>query len=297
MDGTVLREKRFDTGSVEINYGEGPPNGRPLVILHGGAGSWRSGEAFIRLLEDHWHIYAPDFRGHGKSGHVPGRYLLQDYATDTAAFLRQVVRVPAVLFGHSLGGEVAIMVAAQHPEVVRAVIVGDAPLSTRNHPTEAVAHKEMNVLWHGLAGQPAPLILASLRNMRVSVSGSSPKRAIDVFGEQNPWFELQADNLSRLDPDVLGAVLEGPEFMLTGYEPEQLLPAITCPVLLLQADAAAGGVLRDEEVNIGLRLLPDVEHVRLEGIGHELHGPQLQAKRVFEAVAPFLANLKASPLF
>src|SRR5262245_53026388 len=118
----MLGERRFQTGSVEINYAESPPTGLPIVVLHGGAGSWRSGIGLIELLAERWHVYAPDFRGHGLSGRVPGRYVLRDYATDTAAFLERVVREPAVVYGHSLGGEVAIMVAAQHPPLVRALI-------------------------------------------------------------------------------------------------------------------------------------------------------------------------------
>jgi pimeloyl-ACP methyl ester carboxylesterase len=286
-----LHERGFDTGIVEVNYGEGPPNGPPFVVLHGGAGSWRSGEALIRLLSDRWHVYAPDFRGHGKSGHVAGHYLLEDYAADTASFLGKAVQDPAVLFGHSLGGEVAVMVAGLHPGLVRAVIVGDAPLSTDNHPTEVVAHRQMNLLWHSLSGRPPAEVVAALKEMPVPSREGAPGRADDVFGEDNPWFEFQAQNLNLLDPGVLAAVLEGPQFMLRGYKPEQLLPAISCPVLLLQADAAFGGMLRDEEVEMGLRLLPAASHVRLQGIGHELQGPPEQASRVFEAISPFLASL------
>ena len=126
--------------------------------------------------------------------------------------------------------------------------------------------------------------------MMVPVPGdNSPRRAGDAFGEDNPWFAFQAMNLHRLDPDMLAAVLAGPEVMLDGYEPETLLPAIRCPVLLLQADPAAGGMLSDGEVARSLRLLPRGRHVRLEGIGHELHGPH--AQRVLDAMAPFLASV------
>ena len=103
-----MLERRFQTGVVELSYAEGPAVGPALVLLHGGAGSWKSGGALIDMLAERWHVYAPDFRGHGKSGHAPGRYRLRDYVADTAAFLEQVVKEPAVLYGHSLGGEVAI---------------------------------------------------------------------------------------------------------------------------------------------------------------------------------------------
>lgn len=283
----MLAERQFHTGTVEINYGEGPPAGLPLVILHGGAVSWRYGDAFIDLLTARWHVFAPDLRGHGQSGRVPGRYHLADYAEDIVAFLTGVVREPAVVYGHSLGGEVAVMVAAHHPGLVRAVVVGDVPFSAENHPTEEPGHRAMNELWYRLAGGRTEEIADGLREMRVSVPGTSATvRAGDAFGEENPWFAFQASNLSLLDPGVLAAVLEGPEVMLAGYDPEVLLPGISCPVLILQADPAAGGLLSDGEVEKGLRLLPRATHVRLDGIGHELHGRH--AERILEAITPFL---------
>jgi pimeloyl-ACP methyl ester carboxylesterase len=293
----VLSERRFHTGTVELNYGEGPPNGPPFVILHGGAGSWHYADDLIALLVARWHVYAPDFRGHGLSGRVPGRYNLRDYAADTAAFLAGVVREPAVVYGHSLGGEVAIMAAAMQPGLFRAVIHGDVQFSRDDHPPKAdednlqyKLHLAQNELWHRLAGRPAAEIAGALRDMPVFVPGiEEPVRAGDAFGEDNPWFEFQAMNLHRLDPGMLAAVRIGRAVMREGYDPETLLPAISCPVLILQADPAAGGALSDEEVEKGLRLLPRATHVRLEGIGHELHG--LHAQRVLDAIGPFLESV------
>ena len=203
----MMRERRFHTGMVEINYAEGPPNGRPFVLLHGGAGSWEYGSALVRALEPQWHVYAPDLRGHGKSGHVRGRYRLQDYVADTTSFLGHIVQEPAIVYGHSLGGEVAIMVAAEQPGLVRALIVGDAPLSVVGHPTEEETHKAMNVLWQSLAGKPTAEIAPALRAMSVRVPGdSAPRTASDVFGAESPWFAHQSENLHQLDPDVLRAV-------------------------------------------------------------------------------------------
>jgi pimeloyl-ACP methyl ester carboxylesterase len=283
-----MQERRFHTGTVELNYGEGPPNGSPFVILHGGSTSWRGADALIDLLVDRWHVYAPDFRGHGLSGHVPGRYHLRDYADDTIAFLAGAVRQPAVVYGHSLGGEVAIMVAATRPDLVRAVIHGDVPFSKENHPNPT--HRTMVELWHRLAGRPVAEIEAALREMPVSVPGTdAPVRAEDAFGAASRWFAFQASNLHRQDPDMLAVVLAGPEVMLDGYEPETLLPAIACPVLILQADPAAGGMLSDAEVEKGLRLLPRASHLRLEGIGHPLHGTH--ARQVLDAMSPFLESV------
>jgi len=116
----MVAEHTFHTGTVDLNYAEGEASGPPIVLLHGGSLRWQSVMPLIPDLAARWHVYAPDLRGHGRSGRVPGRYRLQDYASDVALFLEQVVTAPAILFGHSLGGHVAILVAALHPELVRA---------------------------------------------------------------------------------------------------------------------------------------------------------------------------------
>jgi hypothetical protein len=45
-----MREQRVDTGEVVLNYAEGPNNGPPFVLLHGGAASWRYGAALLDEL-------------------------------------------------------------------------------------------------------------------------------------------------------------------------------------------------------------------------------------------------------
>ncbi len=285
-------QARYQAPEVFINFAEGPANGGPIVLLHGGAGRWQHWEGFLELLMPAWHTFAPDFRGHGGSGRVPGAYLLTDYVRDTAAFLAGAVKQPAVVFGHSMGGEVGVMLAARHPALVRALIVGDAPLSTAAHATGDPDHHAMNALWHGFAGRPPAEIEKALRQMPLRPPGATqPRPAVEVMGQDNPWFGTQSVTLHQLDPDMLAAVLAGPEVMLAGYDPQVLLPRIRCPVLLLQADPQGpqqGGVLRDDEVALGLELLPNATHIRLEGVGHPLNQPAV----VFAAITPFLDALE-----
>ena len=75
-----------------------------------------------------WHLYAPDLRGFGLSGRAPGAYRVLDYAGDVIAFLRGVVRGPAAVVGHSLGAIVAIAVAADASDLVRAAVLEEPPL-------------------------------------------------------------------------------------------------------------------------------------------------------------------------
>src|SRR5438132_10907129 len=78
-----------------------------------------------------FHIFALDLRGHGASGRVKNGYRITDVAADVIEFLRFAVPSPAALFGHSLGGMVA-MCAAGNCTSIAALIVGDSLISPDN---------------------------------------------------------------------------------------------------------------------------------------------------------------------
>lgn len=285
------REATFDTGVVILNYAEVVSAGKPLVLLHGGNARWQAFDSILPDLSE-WHVYAPDFRGHGKSGRVPGSYRLQDYADDIVAFLKNVVREPAYVFGHSLGGIVGLMVATQYPEGVRALIVGDSPLTSQTWHTILLDSQDRLIAWRDLCGGQIPLdqLIEELKNAPVEVPGqpgSVPMR--QVWGEDAPVFPWLATNLYQSDPDMLTALVERFEATAEGYEMTTLLPAIQCPVLLLQADPANGGVMTDAEVEQALPLLARPSHVCLHGISHIFHNERKEP--VLEAMQTFFRSL------
>ena len=108
----MLKEQTFDAGEVTINYAEGPASGPPLVLLHGGGDRWQDFLPIMPSLVMRWHLFALDLRGHGRSGRVPGKYRPEHHVTDVVAFLEGRFTERVVLFGHSLGGGVALLVAA-----------------------------------------------------------------------------------------------------------------------------------------------------------------------------------------
>ncbi len=262
-----IHEQAFDTGSVEIHYAEGPACGPPLVLLHGGSNGWQSFESIMPDLAADWHLYAPDFRGHGRSGRVPGAYRLQDYADDTIAFLQECVPAPAVIYGHSLGGMVALLVAAQCPDHIRAVVVGDAPLTADRWLMHLQHTRNDLVIWRDLAGGT---------------------HSVEEIREKLGYQGL-AQNLYSNDPEMLSILIDDPESAAAGYDAELVLPSIRCPVLLLQADPNAGGILTDAEIERGLKLLSKPTHIRLEGVGHLLH--IVQKDVVLQAITGFLKSL------
>ena len=93
----------------------------------------------------------------------------------------------------------------------------------------------------------------------------------EVVGEDAPVYAWLAANLQQNDPDMITALFDRFEITAAGYEMAAVLPGICCPVLLLQADPATGGLMTDREVELALRLLNQARHVRLTGMSHVLH--------------------------
>ena len=240
----MITEKRYNTGSAEINYAETDSNGPPLVLLHGTANRWQAFQSIIPELSARWKVYAPDFRGHGRSQHT-NEYGFGYYLDDTVSFLKGVVKKPAVLFGHSLGGRVATKIASEYPETVKAIILGDSSLN------EPVASDRMGKSFMGLVK-----IIEENRtfqNIYMALEKANPE-------EFDPTYGLsRAKNLSLLDTRLLTTIAEnGMNLNAPGnhsymYHPDEYLKKIKCPVLLLQAEH---GMLSDAEVKKAKDTLP-----------------------------------------
>ena len=271
--GQLLTEKTFQTGTIEINYAEGPDNGLPVVLLHGGSANWHDFEDLGRLLSAHWHVYIPDLRGHGRSGRVPWGYSVREFAADIGAFLGQVSG-PAALCGHSLGGVVAVMTAALYPQDVRALLVSDAPLNASSWQAamSKPEHREMQRNFRALSGGTHTMdkVIDGLKRVPGDAPGSNGgyQTLGDIYPDGDPVYEYLARRLMGHDPDVLGMLLEDYETVAAGYEMEKTLPAIQCPVLLMQADPQAGGAMPDEDVVRAMTLLKHGHHIKFTGLSH-----------------------------
>lgn len=145
------------------HWGIAGPDERPQVLLlHGltsSAGTWW--RVASDLADAGWSVTAPDLRGHGVSPRTT-RYGLADYAADVAAVRAPGERPWDLVIGHSLGGAVAVVVAAEHPEWTDALLLLDPVLSVADaeagpliadllgdlHHRDPAALLAANPLWH-----------------------------------------------------------------------------------------------------------------------------------------------------
>lgn len=105
-----------------------PTDQPPLLIVHGLYGSARNWGAIAKRMSASRLVLTVDQRNHGSSDwHSSHSYL------DMAADLAEVIAdhgAPMDVIGHSMGGKAAMVLALQHPDLVRRLIVADiAPVS------------------------------------------------------------------------------------------------------------------------------------------------------------------------
>ncbi|RKT89233.1 Pimeloyl-ACP methyl ester carboxylesterase [Saccharopolyspora antimicrobica] len=124
-----VAERRVEIDGFVTNYGEGPDNGPPLVLVHGQGSQWEDHAKVLPELVQRYHVYAVDVAGHGQSGRLGAQdYTNANVGALIAAFLDAVVGEPAIVSGHSSGALLALWLAANRPELVRGLLLEDPPL-------------------------------------------------------------------------------------------------------------------------------------------------------------------------
>lgn len=272
----MLTERTFDTGEVVISYVESSDTGPLLIMLHGMAASWQVFETTIPFLAVRWRVVAVDLRGHGRSGWVTGGYTLLEYVRDIAALHRHLSNEPAVVIGSSLGAMVAIGLAAEDPDAVRAIVLEDPPLGFASGAPGAM--------------QPAHAGMVETRDL-VAAGHSVPElvrtMTRQMQGQDGVAIRRRAANLSRLDPDLLTMYIE--DRCYTAFDLGERLKHVTCPTLLLQGNVALGGALSDSEARWAASLMADCVHVSLPEAGHGIRGALPDRYRAL--VTGFLATV------
>jgi pimeloyl-ACP methyl ester carboxylesterase len=108
----------------------------PLVLLHSLGEDATTWDNVARTLSRHRRTYALDLRGHGHSD-WPGAYSVTAMRSDVLGFLDALSIERTDLLGHSLGGIVAYLLAEDHPERVRRMVLEDARAPLPRQPTPA----------------------------------------------------------------------------------------------------------------------------------------------------------------
>ncbi len=101
------------------------PDAQPLIFLHnfgGGASAYEWSKVYPAFL-DAYRVMAPDLIGWGQSAHPVRDYRVEDYLMMLTEFLKETCDRPAIVVASSLTGAIALRLAAQRPDLFKALFL------------------------------------------------------------------------------------------------------------------------------------------------------------------------------
>jgi pimeloyl-ACP methyl ester carboxylesterase len=250
--------------------------GPPALLLHGLAGYAGEWTATARWLTSRCRVVALDARGHGGSERTPADVSRAAHVADAAFVIERLGLGPAIVVGQSLGGQAALLLAAEHPSLVRGLVLADAGPGGFDDARAVEANVED--LARALGRWPVPF--------------ASREAAIAFFGGPSPSAEAWADGLEqrdggwwpRFDADVMARTLR--EATRRSYWPQW--ERISCAALVVRAGRGQlSAVDARKMAERGRR----ADVVEIPDAGHDVHLDSPGAWR--DAASRFLDALDA----
>lgn len=122
----------------------GREDGPTLLLLAGQANSHRWWDGLREDFEDRFRVVTLDQRGTGDSHGEVGEWSTPLFAADAAQVLTEVGGGPAYVYGTSMGGRVAQVLAAEHPQLVsRVVLACTSPGGPHAHERSAAVRRSL----------------------------------------------------------------------------------------------------------------------------------------------------------
>lgn len=258
----------WTTGTVQANgislryyrTGEGPP----LVMAHGFYDSGRCFAPLAAYLADAYDVVMYDARGHGKSDAPDTGYDMDSRVADLAGLIHSLGLVDPILFGHSMGGSTVAWTAANHPALPQAVIL-EEPVGIDGSPDIGPDER-------------AAIVRERIEDRSIAALEADIKAR---FEDPDPdWVRRCARASMECSPHIAAIAREGyPDL-------REAFAKITCPTLLLKADADAERREQQLEIAAGLA---DGQLVHIPDADHYVF--QTQFDTAFAELDAFLSSL------
>lgn len=269
----TMEKTTIDTclGPVAVRYGERETD-TAMILLHGAAGSWTTWSTAIAAAEDNGAVVdlvVPDLPGWGDSP-VDDVNTLDAHAlaTSIATVARSLGYERWRLVGHSLGGFVALELAAQEPAATRSVVlVSGTTLGAHGDRLSAIGRLRRY-----------PALVGLLFAMRLLlVLGPLAGRFVRTLDRWDVLPLLAAPLFTRVDRDAVhelahdlrpGAFVRAMQ-CVRSYPAAERWRGIRCSVLALHGDRDVF-VGRDDDAMLA-RVIPRFRAVVVPSTGHFGH--------------------------
>jgi 3-oxoadipate enol-lactonase len=232
-------------------------SGFPVILLHAGIADSRMWEPEVEAFAKHFDVIRPDQRGFGQSDLPAARW---SPIADLLQIMDSLGLKPAHLVGCSMGGELAIDFALDHPERVSKLVLVGPSISGANFG------KKYPDLWAEVKAADEARDLAALNQAEMKLFLAGPKRSVDKIDKrlrdlfldmngtslQNDFDTAPTDDLDPPALDRLGEI-SAPTLVVIGDE--DVPPVRDAVELLMQKVKGARKAVIHDAAH-----LPNLEH-------------------------------------
>jgi pimeloyl-ACP methyl ester carboxylesterase len=265
----------FYSQRLKLHYVDWGNPEKPLaVLIHGSRDHCRNWDWVALDLRRHFHVIAPDLRGHGDSDWaIGGNYAMVDYVLDVAQLMDAVAREPATIIGHSLGAGVALQYAGTFPQRVKCLIaiegLGPPALMPQNTPAHfRMLHwvTEMQALARRKTREYKTIDEALVRmreaNPHLTVEQARHLTIQGVRRNEDGTYSWKFDNYTRATSPYLFNLRDATE----------IWRQISCPCLLVCGDESWA---TEWEKDGRFEAFQSAQRVTIKDAGHWVHHDQL----------------------
>lgn len=289
----VTRTADLDGPFSWVDHG-GADDGHVLVAVHGLGGSHVNWRDLAPQLTGAHRVLAVDLAGHGRTPRAGRSSSVRANCSLLGRFLEQEVGRPVVLLGNSMGGAIAVLLAAQQPAAVAGLaLIGPAlPRLRTDVPHRALAKQVALFAVPGVAERSLARRRARL-GAEAFVQATLELTCADVSRVSPATRELAVQLCAERanGPDADAAFLEAARSLgvlvtrASAYR--ALLASVTAPGIVLQGELDR--LVPPSGVAQLAALQPDWAVHLLDGVGHV---PQIEApERTAGLLLPWLASL------
>jgi pimeloyl-ACP methyl ester carboxylesterase len=201
--------------SVALYYedvGQGEP---PVVLVHG----WCCDHSYLAPQAEHYardhRVVSVDLRGHGRSDKPQQAYTMAGFADDLAWLFGELELAKPLVIGHSMGGLIALDLAARHPELSGAIVLLDSPAFLRQ--------------------ELAPLVAPVLEAMRTpayrEAAAGFVSQVMFLPGDESERKRAIVEGMTQAPQHVMAACLD----QIPAFDAAAAAAAVRVPVLYVAA--------------------------------------------------------------
>jgi N-formylmaleamate deformylase len=262
-----------ETNGVRLHYLRSGGQKTPMLLAHGALDDARCWTRVAEALAPNYDVIAVDARGHGRSGAPVDGYELTSQADDLAGLITTLRLDQPAILGHSMGAEVAPVLAGRYPDLLGAILLEDP-----------------GPWWTGWPGTPEEQAFLAAERERYEQLARQPRAAliVDRRRKRPDWTEEECEVWTeaklQASPHAFQAFAADLD---AGVDWPAILGQITCPALLIRTDPESGGVVDQQAAEALQRMLPQLEIAYISGASHSIRRSNLA--RFMEVVETFLA--------